>query len=169
MQLEGAIERIESLYTQITGQEAPKSAKQPYAPILPERDPGKQVEANLERLLMLLQQTPLPMLARAQWVPPTTVLETENEILVKCDLPGVLKEEVQVKIESGRLVVRGTRTDKESGMHVTARIVETPTGRFERFVEIPPSLFDAKCQHQLVDGVLTVTLPKKKAKTPDTK
>ena len=165
MQLEHTIAKIEGLYTQITGQEAPKIGKQSYAPILPEKDPVRQVEAKLEQLLQILSQTPLTTLARPQWQPATCVLETESEILVKTDLPGVTKDEVTVKVENGRIVIKGTRTEKDAGLQCTVRMMETPTGRFERHIEVPIALSsDTKCQHQLVDGVLTVTVPKKKMK-----
>jgi HSP20 family protein len=72
-----------------------------------------------------------------RWVPPIDVYSTPRGWLIKIDLAGVRKKDLQIEIAEGRLVVRGTRRDTcvEEGCH--SYVMEISYSAFERVVELP--------------------------------
>src|SRR5215469_4044394 len=66
------------------------------------------------------------------WVPPVDIKETENELVVKADIPDVELKDIDVRLENGNLTIRGERnfekTDKSGEWHR----IERSFGSFER-------------------------------------
>ena len=100
------------------------------------------------------------------WTPHVDVLETENEIVVKADLPGVDEKDIDIKIENGTLTLKGERKvendDTEKGYHR----IERGYGSFVRCFSVPTSVDPEKVNASYKSGVLSVTLPKKEAAKP---
>src|SRR5262249_57637834 len=63
---------------------------------------------------------------RADWTPAADIYETESGYLIAMDLPGIDREALEIDVDDGRLIVKGTRTISESKQHRT----ETPRGTF---------------------------------------
>lgn len=104
--------------------------------------------------------------AARPWSPAVDVFETENEVVLKADLPGVEPKDVDVRMENGTLALKGERkfTDEktEKGYHR----VERGYGSFSRYFTLPESVDGEKVSAAYKDGVLTVTLPKKEVSKP---
>jgi HSP20 family protein len=101
------------------------------------------------------------------WVPPVDILENENALIVKADVPDVKFEDIDVQIENGTLTVRGERkfekkTDEKSGYHR----IERSYGAFERAFTLPETVDPEHVKAEYSNGVLTVTLPKKEVAKP---
>lgn len=100
------------------------------------------------------------------WTPHVDVVETENEILVKADVPGVDEKDIDIRLENGTLTLKGERKlekdDTEKGYHR----VERGYGSFVRCFSLPTSVDPEKVGASYKAGVLTVTLPKKEAAKP---
>ncbi|HVT93875.1 MAG TPA: Hsp20/alpha crystallin family protein [Bryobacteraceae bacterium] len=100
------------------------------------------------------------------WSPAVDVLETENEVVLKADVPGVDPNEVEVRMENGTLALKGERKFnsevKEKGYHR----VERGYGAFSRYFTLPETVDGEKVSASYKDGVLTVTLPKKEIAKP---
>ncbi|HTI03426.1 MAG TPA: Hsp20/alpha crystallin family protein [Acidisoma sp.] len=93
------------------------------------------------------------------WEPPVDVLETETELLVVIAIPGVPREEVEIVVSHGEVLVRGTR--KWLCPQRPARVyrIELPHGRFERRLPLPPGAYQLVSQdHQ--DGCIVLTMRK---------
>lgn len=89
------------------------------------------------------------------------VHETENEVVVTCDIPGLQsKEDVNITVENNTLSISGstTRTNeaKEENMHRKERFV----GRFHRSVHLPSSVSNEGTKASYKNGVLEVRMPK---------
>ncbi len=101
------------------------------------------------------------------WVPPVDIFETENEWVLKADLPDVKLEQVDIQIENGTLSLKGERKflKEESKGY---RQVERAYGSFARYFSLPETVDAEKVRADYANGVLTVTLPKKEIAKPRT-
>jgi HSP20 family protein len=94
------------------------------------------------------------------WLPPVDIVEEADRLVFRAELPGVRREDIEVKIENGTLSIRGEkRQEKESGTGSTHR-VERLYGSFHRTFALPTSLDAEKVQARFKDGVLELELPK---------
>jgi len=95
------------------------------------------------------------------WTPRVDVEETDKEIMVKVDLPGVDAKDVEVSVIGGTLVLKGEkkeeREEKGKSYHRTERFV----GQFYREVALPPGTDPEKIEATSCKGVVKVTIPKK--------
>ncbi len=100
------------------------------------------------------------------WVPPVDIVENENELIVKADVPDVKFEDIDVHIENGTLTLRGERkfekTTEKGGYHR----MERSYGSFERSFALPETVDPEHVKAGYTNGVLTVTLPKKEIAKP---
>jgi HSP20 family protein len=102
------------------------------------------------------------------WAPAVDILETENELVVKADLPDVKIEDISIALEDGTLILKGERkfekTADKSGYHR----IERSYGAFARHFTLPDTVDAEKVAAAFKDGVLTITLPKKEVAKPRT-
>jgi HSP20 family protein len=104
------------------------------------------------------------------WVPPVDIRETENELVLKADIPDVKFEDIDVRMENGTLTVAGERkfekeiNDKKEagGWHR----VERSYGKFERVFTLPDTVNPDAVKADYKNGTLTITLPKKEIAKP---
>lgn len=98
-------------------------------------------------------------LSAGAWEPPVDILETETELLVIIALPGVAREDMEVIVSHGELVVRGTR--RWPCLQRPARVfrVELPHGRFERRLPLPQGTYQMLGQEHR-DGCIILTMRK---------
>jgi HSP20 family protein len=93
----------------------------------------------------------------AGWEPPIDVLETEAGLLIVVALPGVRREEMEILVGGGELVVRGTRRWPTQQRPVCVHRIELPHGHFERRLPLPAGSFNLIGQDH-ADGCLLLTL-----------
>jgi len=102
------------------------------------------------------------------WTPACDVKETENEIIVKADVPGVSEKDLEVKLEDGTLTIKGERKFEEEKKGEGYHRIERGYGTFVRCFSVPDTVDPDKVKATYKDGVLTVVLPKKEAAKPRT-
>ena len=104
--------------------------------------------------------------ALSTWSPAADVQETDTELLVHVELPGLSKKDIKVNLDNGVLSIQGEKQhaseDKEQRYHVSERTY----GRFARSFTLPSEVDAEKIKAGFENGVLTLTLPKVKAATP---
>jgi HSP20 family protein len=102
------------------------------------------------------------------WTPAVDIYETENELVLKADLPEVASQDVEIKIENGNLSLRGERkfqkNEEQKGFHR----IERSYGTFVRYFSLPETVDAEKVGAHFHNGVLTITLPKKEVAKPRT-
>src|ERR1700674_4884851 len=100
------------------------------------------------------------------WSPAVDIYETENELVLKADLPDVELKDIDVRVENQTLTIAGERkfqkADSEKGYHR----MERSYGNFVRSFAVPNSFDTEHINASYHNGVLTVTLPKKEAAKP---
>ena len=100
------------------------------------------------------------------WTPAVDIQETENEVVLKADLPDVNEKEIDIRIEDGTLSLKGERKfnkeTKEGGFHR----IERSYGSFARYFALPDSVNPEAVRAEYKNGVLTVSLAKKEAAKP---
>jgi len=104
--------------------------------------------------------------ASRPWSPAVDIVETENELVVKADLPDVRLEDIGVHVENQTLTVKGERKfEKDENARGYHRI-ERSYGNFVRSFAVPSTVDTENVQADYKNGVLTVSLPKKAAAKP---
>jgi HSP20 family molecular chaperone IbpA len=96
-------------------------------------------------------------------LPPVDIYESEEEILLFADMPGVLKEDVKVNIDNGTLSLSGIRKLQAKG---AARWEEFGDVEYRRNFSVPQTINVEKVYAELKDGVLKLHLPKSEAAKP---
>jgi len=100
------------------------------------------------------------------WSPSVDIFETENELVLKADLPDVKSEDIEVRVENQTLTLKGERKfNKDEGNGGYHRI-ERNYGTFVRTFTVPSTVDPEKVAAEYKNGVLTVRLPKKEAAKP---
>jgi HSP20 family molecular chaperone IbpA len=166
IEIDPLILSLERMYQVVTGSIAPPPSEEAYAPIPVERDPGEYVAERLERLLEAVVSPATPaggpsqatLAASAPWTPALLVWESDRELVLQVELPGVRRQDVEVELDGDLLVVRGRRATLEDGARL--RLTERPLGRFERRVQLPRRAERVEPSAKLADGVLEVRLGK---------
>lgn len=99
--------------------------------------------------------------ARTLWGPRIDVQQRDHAVIVRADLPGVRKEDVQLEVEGDTLVISGERREEreEGGDDQDYRLVERSYGNFYRAVPLPQGTNPDAIEAKMRDGVLTITLP----------
>ena len=119
--------------------------------------------------LRLFQDTVNRMLdqnAARPWVPAVDIFETENEWVLKADLPDVKLEDVDIQIENGNLTLKGERKFQKEESGKGYQRVERSYGTFARYFSLPDTVDSENVRADYANGVLTVKLPKKEVAKP---
>ena len=125
------------------------------------------VQARLNRIFSEPYENGDDTLVRADWIPAVDVVENDQHALVlTAELPGVKKEDIELKVENSTLTIRGERKRafeiKEDGYHR----VERSFGGFARSFTLPTTVSAEGITADFKDGVLTVTLPAREEAKP---
>jgi len=100
------------------------------------------------------------------WAPAVDIFETENELVLKADLPDVDQNNIDVRVENQTLTLSGERRFEQQENGKGYHRIERSYGRFSRSFAVPNTFDTEKIQAGFRNGVLTVTLPKKEAAKP---
>jgi len=107
--------------------------------------------------------------ATRPWAPPVDVFETENELVLRADVPDVNLKDVKIQIEHGALSIRGERKfEKVEGPGSGYHRIERSYGEFQRLFSLPETVDTQTVKADYKNGVLTITLPKKEVAKPRT-
>src|SRR5438445_12016387 len=100
------------------------------------------------------------------WAPEVDIYETENELVVKADLPDVNPQDLDIRVESNILTIRGERKfDKKVNEDNYLRI-ERSYGSFSRSFSLANSVNSEAIKADYQNGVLTLSIPKREEAKP---
>lgn len=100
------------------------------------------------------------------WSPPVDILETENELLLKMDVPDVELKDVDIRLENDTLTIKGDRKFEQQAQSKGYHRIERNYGAFARSFTLPNTVDTEKVHADYKNGVLTVILPKKEIAKP---
>lgn len=104
--------------------------------------------------------------AMKTWTPQVDVEETEKEILVKADLPGIDPKAIEISIDNGVLTIRGEKKEEKDEKKKNYHRIERFTGMFFRQIALPAGVDADKVTATNANGVITVSIPKKPEAQP---
>ena len=104
--------------------------------------------------------------AAAEWAPSVDIFETEDADLFSAELPGVRKEDVNVHIENGVLVLSGQRKLENEDKIRTYHRLEGTYGAFARSFELPEGADAGSVKASFNNGVLTISVAKAESAKP---
>ena len=99
--------------------------------------------------------------------PRVEVIETDRDVKVEAELPGMEEKDIEVTLRNGVLTIRGERQSESEDKH--RRVSERYYGQFERRIALPAEVEGDKVTASFQKGVLTVTLPKTAREVEDVK
>jgi HSP20 family protein len=104
--------------------------------------------------------------ALTAWAPSVDIYETENELVIKADLPEVAEKDLDVRVENSMLTIQGERKFEQSVKEENYLRMERSYGSFQRSFSLPETVDTQAIKAQYADGALTVTLPKRAESKP---
>jgi HSP20 family protein len=106
---------------------------------------------------------------RGNWVPAVDIFETPNhDLVVRAELPGLTREDIEVSVENGTLVLKGEKKFDAEVKEEQYRRVERAYGTFHRSFTLPNTVDTGKVSADFKHGVLTVKLPFREEAKPRT-
>jgi HSP20 family protein len=103
----------------------------------------------------------------AEWSPTVDIEEDDNNYLIRADVPGVDKKDIDVRLENGVLSITGEKkVEKETGKGSKQHRTERFSGSFSRRFTLPTAIKSDKVDASYKDGVLTLKVPKTEDTTP---
>lgn len=97
--------------------------------------------------------------ARAAWLPQIETMRRGDKLVIRADLPGLRKEDVNVEVEDGVLTISGERSEEGVEERDDFYRSERSYGQFYRALPLPDGVNGEACEASFKDGVLEVTLP----------
>jgi HSP20 family protein len=104
--------------------------------------------------------------ALTTWAPAVDIYETENDLVLKADLPEVAEKDIDIRVENNMLTIRGERKLEESVKEDNYLRVERAYGSFSRSFSLPTTVDTESIKANYKNGVLTVELPKRAESKP---
>jgi HSP20 family protein len=105
-------------------------------------------------------------LTAGAWAPPVDVFERNDNLVLRVELPGVQKDDIEIHVENGVLVLRGERKRDPDLDEENAYRLERTYGAFSRSFTLPTSVDSTKIQATYKDGLLELVLPKAEGAKP---
>src|SRR5262245_47170611 len=100
------------------------------------------------------------------WLPPVDIVEEADRLVFRAEIPGVAKDDIDVKVENGTLILKGEKKQEKVSDTETSHRVERFYGVFSRSFALPTSIDTEKIQARYKDGVLELVLPKAEEARP---
>ena len=99
--------------------------------------------------------------ATTSWSPAVDIYETENEIMVRAELPGIDRKDIILNLDNNVLTLKGERRFEKETRQENYHRIERAYGTFSRAFSIPAIVDEDKIRADYKDGILTIALPKK--------
>ena len=93
--------------------------------------------------------------------PTVDILEKDNKLLMRCELPGVDEKDLDLRLDGRTLTIKGERKQESENSGCVYHQIESSYGTFSRSFDLPNSADTEKISAAFKDGVLTITIPQK--------
>ncbi|MDH3285670.1 MAG: Hsp20/alpha crystallin family protein [Acidobacteriota bacterium] len=96
------------------------------------------------------------------WVPPLDMVDRKSEIVLRADLPGLDRKDIQLSIEGGMLTLQGSRQEQQHDEGDDFNAMERWVGAFSRSIALPQGVDPERVTASFKNGVLEIHVPKTK-------
>lgn len=120
------------------------------------------VQDDIDRAFdRLMRQWASPVsFSEAGWNPSVDVIETDDEIVVKAEIPGVSMDDIDLTVENNRMILSGEKKQEHEEKDDNYYLMERSYGSFRRIFVLPAQADAERVVASYEDGLLTVTVPK---------
>ncbi|MFW5683840.1 MAG: Hsp20/alpha crystallin family protein [Spirochaetota bacterium] len=126
-------------------------------------DPGRYLQEMWDDFVDITDRAPAGQ--RRIWAPAVDVRKTDKEYLVEADLPGMTEDDIDLRVESDRLILESSKEEEEQVEEEGYLRKERFSRTFRRSFRLPTDVNEERIKAVFQKGVLTVTLPRTKKET----
>jgi HSP20 family protein len=101
-----------------------------------------------------------------RWLPATDLIETDDQFVLRADLPGLSEDDVKVELEDNVLTISGERKSEHEERKEGYHRIERASGVFSRSLTLPEGIDPESIQARFEGGVLEVRIPKPEERKP---
>jgi len=99
-------------------------------------------------------------LVTGTWAPAVDIYETDDKVVLKAELPGLKKEDIDIQIRDNTLTLKGEKKFEKEVKEENYHRVERAYGSFQRSFTLPSTIKQEGIEASFKDGVLEISLPK---------
>ena len=134
-------------------------------------DPLRDLVSIQDRMNRLFEQTlsrsrTEEAITASTWSPAVDIYETPETIIMKADLPGLSREDIEIQLQDNTLTLRGERRFAKDVQQENYLRIERAYGAFQRSFTLPATVQQDRIRAVFRDGVLELTLPKAEEAKP---
>jgi HSP20 family protein len=122
-------------------------------------DPFTALQREIERLFEDFTQG-WPTYRSPGLTPSTDIVESDKEIEITAEIPGLEEKDVEVNFADGILTIKGEKKAENEEKDKNYRVFERSYGSFSRSLPLPPGIDPNAIKASISNGVLKVTVPK---------
>lgn len=107
------------------------------------------------------------LLTSGSWAPPVDIYQNgEHEVVLKAELPGMTREDIDITVDNGTLTIKGEKKLSDEVKEEQFHRIERRYGTFSRSFSLPQTVDPGKVSAEYKHGVLTVRLPLREEAKP---
>ncbi|RUM30355.1 MAG: Hsp20/alpha crystallin family protein [Aquifex sp.] len=122
--------------------------------------PFEEVERLRRDFERLLEEFIPRRVEQETLVPPVEIYETDKDVVIKMDLPGVKKEDIEITVKENAVHVKAERKEEKEEKTENVIRAERFYGVIERVIPLPVEVNPEKAEAKYEDGVLEIRIPK---------
>lgn len=127
------------------------------------------IDSLFDELFKLPEYFPAFPLSLSGYQVPVDVIETDKEFVIKANVPGIKKEDLEVEVSENAVTIRGKFSEETETGGRGYRVKERHSGAFSRVIRVDDSVLTEKAQARYNNGVLELILPKAQPSIPKVK
>ncbi|HPN73020.1 MAG TPA: Hsp20/alpha crystallin family protein [Candidatus Omnitrophota bacterium] len=105
-------------------------------------------------------------LMESAWSPAVDVFDSKDNVMVKADIPGLKKEDIEISVHADTLTIKGEKKEEKETKDKNYVKTERFYGSFNRTIALPSEVDASKVKASYKEGVLEIVLPKKDEAKP---
>ncbi|HEX2741401.1 MAG TPA: Hsp20/alpha crystallin family protein [Rubrobacter sp.] len=115
------------------------------------------MQSEMNRMMSdAIGRAPQASITGAGWTPSVDVVAREGDLVIKAELPGMKREDVEVSFQNGVLTISGERREEEEHKDAGYLVKERRYGSFSRSMTLPEGIDEQKIKASFNDGLLEV-------------
>lgn len=103
----------------------------------------------------------------AGWTPQIDMYERDNQLVIKAELPGISKDDIDVSLDQGDLVIKGERKSEHENQEGSVYRMERSYGSFYRRIPMPEGVKEDDISASFNDGVLEIKAPSTQSRSAE--